>query len=143
MLSLMVGDCVYYIAKPNLVFKRFASHFNNLPNKNEVYFFFLFRLVELRLSADLSTCFSTLWLDYAKDLVQAEKTRSALISAQSPVVQVDFSVNGSSVEPTAIFKFKTESNGSFSDVFLEANASELFKFYQELEIIQAKLDALK
>jgi hypothetical protein len=76
-------------------------------------------------------------------LVQAEKTRSALIAAENPVVQIDFSVNASVQEPTAIFKFKTENNGTYSNVFLEANTSELFKFYKELEIIQEKLDALK
>jgi len=88
----------------------------------------------------LATCFSTLWLEYAKDIVSAEKTRSALIAAENPVTKVEFSINASNKEPTAIFKFQTEAK---VNLFVEANSSELFVFYQELEKIQAKLDSLK
>jgi hypothetical protein len=67
---------------------------------------------------------------------------------------VDYSINANVNEPTAIFKFGLASDDA-SDVttsndvttpknfHVEMNTDELFKFYQQLEMIQVKLDALK
>ena len=58
---------------------------------------------------------------------------------------VDYSINASVEEPTSIFKFSISSDEQDNQekIHLQMNSEELFKFYQQLEMIQVKLDSLK
>jgi hypothetical protein len=79
-------------------------------------------------------------------LISAERKRSSLISGPTRLSSVDYSINADTVEPTSVFKFglNHDNDGINEEKFhLEMNAEELFNFYQQLETIQIKLDALK
>ncbi len=85
----------------------------------------------------------------AQGLISAERKRSSLISGPTRLSSVDYSINADTVEPTSAFKFGLNNDNNVDDgineekFHLEMNAEELFNFYQQLETIQLKLDALK
>jgi hypothetical protein len=58
---------------------------------------------------------------------------------------VDYSINATVEEPTSVFKFSLSSDEQDNQVkfHLQMNSEELFKFYQQLKMIQVKLDSLK
>lgn len=132
-LTTVLSESLYFVAKPNLLHSR---------------------LLKLNLREDLAIALASTWSSYAQALVSAERKRSVLISGPTRLRTVDYSINANVNEPTAIFKFGLTSDDT-SDVtnsddittsnnfHVEMNPDELFKFYQQLETIQVKLDALK
>ena len=63
----------------------------------------------------------------------------------SRLESVDYSINATEKEPTAIFKFglSSDEQDNQEKFHLQMNSEQLFKFYQQLEMIQVKLDSLK
>ena len=92
--------------------------------------------------------FSLTLFDYrssaAQALIASERKRSARISGPVHLSSVDYSINADVVEPTAVFRFGAASDvDGCSDFNVEMNVDQLFSFYQQLELVQMKLDALK
>ncbi len=80
----------------------------------------------------------------AQALIAAERKRSVRISGTCQLNSVEYSINADVDEPTAVFRFDVATDNEGRQNFnVEMNAEELFNFYQQLEMVQMKLDALK
>jgi hypothetical protein len=135
----ILNECVYYVAKPTLVMKS---------------------LMELHMNEELASMISKAWSSFARQMVDNCRKRKALtVKAPAPnqLKNIDYSITvqlGSDhgervnrkLEPTAIFNLSGEENSAVKDVdpvAFEANSETLYDLFQNLELIQEKLDELK
>jgi len=136
-LNSILQECIYYVAKPNLVLE-------GLQNGG--------------MKLEFATVIAQTWSSSARtmvDNVRKEKALTAKIPPANQLKNIDYSITvrlGTNpderthrhLEPTAIFNLggNTKQEDDQPIVF-EADYNSLYDLYQNLECIQEKLDELK
>lgn len=136
-LNYILQECVYYVAKPNLVLEGLKA---------------------LGMNDECATIIAQVWSNSARAMVDNVRKQKALTVKASPSHQlknIDYSITvrlGTNseerahrqLEPTAIFNLSGDENDmKCGPIVFEADYNALYDLYQNLECIQEKLDELK
>jgi len=136
-LKIILDECVYYVAKPNLV----LEGLNGVGIKEE-----------------FATITAQVWSNSARAMVDNVRKKKALIAKAHPSKQlknIDYSITvrlgtdqeervHRQLEPTAIFNLSGDDiNMNGGPIVFEADYNALYDLYQNIECIQEKLDELK
>lgn len=136
-LKSILEECVYYVAKPNLV----------LEGLNDV-----------GIKEEIASITAQVWSNSARTMVDNVRKQKALLAKAPPsnkLKNIDYSITVQlgtdqeervhrQLEPTAIFNLSGDDKYmNDGPIVFEADYNALYDLYQNIECIQEKLDELK